>query len=64
MKTGTNLASEPPSPARGLRPRPLPECEGASFPVLHEYFEVVYSRSSARRRCSCALAPQRRGRSR
>jgi hypothetical protein len=37
-----NERREPPSPVQGLRLRPEPICVGASFPVLHEYFEVVY----------------------
>jgi hypothetical protein len=32
----------PQRPAQGLRLRPLPSCEEPSFPVVHEYFEVVY----------------------
>jgi hypothetical protein len=39
---GNEPRGEPPSSGRGLRLRPEPVCEGASFPVLHEYFEVVY----------------------
>lgn len=31
-----------PSPAPGLRLRPLPPCSGPAFPLCHEYFEVVY----------------------
>lgn len=29
-------------PVQGLRLRPLPVCSDPSFPVLHDYFEVVY----------------------
>lgn len=29
-------------PAQGLRLRPLPPCAEPSFPLSHEYFEVVY----------------------
>ena len=39
---GNEPRGKAPSPGRGLRLRPEPVCEGASFPVLHEYFEVVY----------------------
>lgn len=31
-----------PRPATGLHLRPLPRCSDPAFPVLHEYFEVVY----------------------
>lgn len=34
---------ERPRPATGLHLRPLPRCSDPAFPVLHEYFEVVYS---------------------
>lgn len=38
-----DLPSEEPRPAQGLHLRPLPRCSDPSFPVLHDYFEVVYS---------------------
>ncbi len=38
--------SEPPGqrtrPVAGLRLRPLPPCADPAFPVLHDYFEMVY----------------------
>lgn len=38
--------SEPPGqqtrPVTGLRLRPLPPCADPAFPVLHDYFEMVY----------------------
>lgn len=33
---------EAPRPASGLHLRPLPRCSDPTFPVLHDYFEVVY----------------------
>lgn len=33
---------EAPRPASGLHLRPLPRCSDPAFPVLHDYFEVVY----------------------
>lgn len=33
---------ERPRPATGLHLRPLPRCSDPAFPVLHDYFEVVY----------------------
>lgn len=47
MRTAPNDdRNEPPGdplrPVGGFRLRPLPVCEDPSFPVLHEYFEVVY----------------------
>ena len=33
---------ERPRSASGLHLRPLPRCSDPAFPVLHEYFEVVY----------------------
>lgn len=38
----TDPDAHAPGPTRGLRLRPLPPCDGPTFPVLHEYFEVVY----------------------
>lgn len=42
----SSSGSEPPGqrtgPVQGLRLRPLPACSDPSFPVLHDYFEVVY----------------------
>lgn len=34
--------SEGPRPTEGLHLQPLPPCSDPAFPVLHEYFEVVY----------------------
>jgi hypothetical protein len=39
---GNRPPGDPPPPIEGLRLRPLPACADPSFPVLHEYFEVVY----------------------
>lgn len=33
---------EPAAPSQTVRLRPLPACAEPSFPVLHDYFEVVY----------------------
>lgn len=37
-----DLPSESPRPTQGLHLQPLPPCSDPAFPVLHEYFEVVY----------------------
>ncbi len=37
-----DLPSESPRPTEGLHLQPLPPCSDPAFPVLHEYFEVVY----------------------
>lgn len=38
----SNLPSQRSMPIEGLRLRPLPLCSDPSFPLDHEYFEVVY----------------------
>lgn len=38
----SDTPSERPRPVQGLHLRPLPQCCEPAFPVLHEYFEVVY----------------------
>ncbi len=37
-----DLPSESPRPTQGLHLQALPPCSDPAFPVLHEYFEVVY----------------------
>lgn len=37
-----DLPGERPRPNQGLHLHPLPACSDPAFPVLHEYFEVVY----------------------
>ena len=37
-----DLQSECSRPTKGLHLQPLPPCSDPAFPVLHEYFEVIY----------------------
>lgn len=39
---GSDLPGQQRRPVTGLRLRPLPPCGGHAFPVLHDYFEVIY----------------------
>lgn len=39
---GTDLPGQQRRPITGLRLRPLPPCGDQAFPVLHDYFEVIY----------------------
>jgi hypothetical protein len=40
--SGNVSPGQPSRPVTGLRLRPLPPCADPSFPVLHDYFEMVY----------------------
>lgn len=41
--SGAHAFSSDPDPFHGLRLRPLPAVSDPSFPLAHEYFEVVYT---------------------
>lgn len=40
--SGSGSPGQRTGPVQGLRLRPLPPCEDPAFPVLHDYFELVY----------------------
>lgn len=40
--SGSGSPGQRTGPVQGLRLRPLPVCSDPSFPVLHDYFELVY----------------------
>jgi hypothetical protein len=40
--SGSESPGQPARPVTGLRLRALPACADPSFPVLHDYFEMVY----------------------